>query len=58
MAKLQIIKGTTKAILKMAITHEYAHLIQSVTKDILTDYEWDMRNNKKVPLRSFHITIR
>jgi len=53
MAKLQIIKGTTKAILKMSITHEYAHLIQSVTKDILTDYEWDMRNNKKVPLRSF-----
>ena len=53
MDKLQIIQGTTKAVIKLDIQHYCAPYIRSVTKDILTDYEWDVATHKRVPLRGF-----
>jgi|BioPla2DNA2_1021312.scaffolds.fasta_scaffold08569_3 superfamily II DNA or RNA helicase len=53
MDKLRIEKGTTRAILHLGVSHPYAPYVREVTKDILTDYEWDNVERRKLELKSF-----
>lgn len=53
MTDIKILKGVTRAIIHVSIHNPYAVHIRHVTKDILTDYEWDNINRRKVELRGF-----
>lgn len=53
MDEVKIKKGTTRAIIHIPLSHIAAPYIKYVTKDILTNYEWDNINLKRVPLQAF-----
>ena len=53
MEKIDITRGTTRAILHLPIQHMCAPHVRQVTSEILTDYQWDPVIGRRVSINAF-----